>query len=165
VNGTLESCGRPCVSFTRGGFGVVEFPYPRFTSCRVESFVLLYTPQAMPIPENIGAGPAGQNRDRVRIPKREELRAFWERVTEGLELQQLWSQFSAEAKESYGLYSREVDWKHIQQAGGPDADARFVRHLIWIKMPVVNGQTTLQYHGGRVPREESARPHPRHNTR
>jgi hypothetical protein len=55
----------------------------------MESFVLIYTPQAMPIPENIGAGPTGQNRDRVRIPKQEELRAFWERVTDGLELQEV----------------------------------------------------------------------------
>jgi sigma-B regulation protein RsbU (phosphoserine phosphatase) len=110
-----EILGAPRVAVTCGCFGVVEFPFLRFTSCRILFFALIYTPQAMPIPENIGAGPAGQNRERVRIPKQEELRAFWERVTEGLELQQLWSQFSAEAKESYGLYSREVDWKHIQE--------------------------------------------------
>ena len=69
----------------------------------------------MPIPENIGAGPAGHDRGRARIPRPEEFRVFWERVTDGMELQQLWSQFSAEAKESYGLYSREVDWTTIQQ--------------------------------------------------
>src|SRR5271169_5628333 len=99
----------------RGYFGVVGFPFPRFTSHRVEPFVLIYTPRAMPIPENIGAGPGGHDRGKARMPRPEELRVFWERVTDGMELQQLWSQFSAEAKESYGLYSREVDWTTIQQ--------------------------------------------------
>jgi sigma-B regulation protein RsbU (phosphoserine phosphatase) len=40
-------------------------------------------------------------------------RGFWRRVTEGLELQQLWGQFISEAKASYGLYSKEVDWEEI----------------------------------------------------
>lgn len=34
---------------------------------------------------------------------------FWHRVTEGLELQQLWSQFFKDAKASYRLYERDVD--------------------------------------------------------
>jgi phosphoserine phosphatase RsbU/P len=34
---------------------------------------------------------------------------FWQRVTEGLELNQLWSQFQADARASYRLYSRDVD--------------------------------------------------------
>ncbi|MFY9909159.1 MAG: PP2C family protein-serine/threonine phosphatase [Candidatus Sulfotelmatobacter sp.] len=33
---------------------------------------------------------------------------FWRRVTEGMELTQLWSQFETEARASYRLYSREV---------------------------------------------------------
>ncbi|MFZ0200019.1 MAG: PP2C family protein-serine/threonine phosphatase [Candidatus Sulfotelmatobacter sp.] len=36
------------------------------------------------------------------------LRRFWRRVTEGLELTQLWSQFETEARASYRLYSRDV---------------------------------------------------------
>jgi len=40
-------------------------------------------------------------------------RIFWARVTEGLELEQLWGQFLSEAKASYGLYSRDVDWDEI----------------------------------------------------
>ncbi len=36
------------------------------------------------------------------------LRQFWRRVTEGLELTQLWSQFETEARASYRLYSRDV---------------------------------------------------------
>jgi serine phosphatase RsbU (regulator of sigma subunit) len=40
---------------------------------------------------------------------------FWQRVTEGIELQDLWGQFKAEARSSYGLYSRDVDWEGIEQ--------------------------------------------------
>jgi phosphoserine phosphatase RsbU/P len=37
------------------------------------------------------------------------LRRFWLRVTEGLALSQLWSQFEAEARASYRLYSKDVE--------------------------------------------------------
>ena len=47
--------------------------------------------------------------------RREDLRQFWQRVTEGRELDQLWTQFRADARESYGLYSREVDWDEVQK--------------------------------------------------
>ncbi len=36
---------------------------------------------------------------------------FWRRVTEGLEVSQLWSQFETEARTSYRLYSRDVEAK------------------------------------------------------
>ena len=49
----------------------------------------------------------------VKPPARRRLRAFWERVTEGAELGQLGRQFMSEAKASYGLYSKEVDWDEI----------------------------------------------------
>jgi phosphoserine phosphatase RsbU/P len=34
---------------------------------------------------------------------------FWQRVTEGIQLSQLWSQFRKDAESSYRLYSKEVD--------------------------------------------------------
>ena len=37
------------------------------------------------------------------------LERFWQRVTEGLELSELWSQFRTDARSSYRLYSKEVD--------------------------------------------------------
>ena len=37
-----------------------------------------------------------------------KLRRFWRRVTEGLEVSQLWSQFESEARASYRLYSKDV---------------------------------------------------------
>ena len=46
---------------------------------------------------------------------RRRLAVFWERVTEGLELEQLWGQFMSEAKASYGLYAKDVDWEEIHK--------------------------------------------------
>ena len=56
------------------------------------------------------------------------IHAFWQSVTEGFELHQLWGQFVSEARASYRLYSADVDWKEIDsQSRGPK---RFVR-TIW----------------------------------
>src|SRR5688500_15744549 len=38
---------------------------------------------------------------------------FWERVTEGRELHQLWREFKSEAEANYRLYSGDVDWDAI----------------------------------------------------
>jgi len=56
----------------------------------------------------------------------QRLDRFWQRVTDGMQLSQLWSQFSADARSSYNLYSKEVDssWvpgvskgKHVLNVG------------------------------------------------
>jgi len=39
----------------------------------------------------------------------QRLDRFWQRVTEGIEVSELWSQFRTDARTSYRLYSREVD--------------------------------------------------------
>src|SRR5580700_7539796 len=43
-----------------------------------------------------------------RVPVRMRMQRFWQRVTEGLEVSQLWSQFETDARTSYRLYSRDV---------------------------------------------------------
>jgi len=45
------------------------------------------------------------------------LRRFWQRVTEGLELDQLWSQFKRDAQSSYRLYSRDVEARKLPDTG------------------------------------------------
>jgi len=45
----------------------------------------------------------------VRRPRFGELGRFWQRVTEGLELSQLWSQFRTDARASYRLYQRDFN--------------------------------------------------------
>lgn len=52
---------------------------------------------------------------------------FWRRVTEGLEVSQLWSQFEAEARASYRLYSKDVEAKT------PDGLSHRGRHLHVVK--------------------------------
>ena len=61
------------------------------------------------------------------LPLRERMRRFWRRVTEGMELTQLWSQFQTEAKASYRLYSRDV------AAKTPDDLVRRHRRLHMVK--------------------------------
>jgi hypothetical protein len=51
--------------------------------------------------------PAGQP-SAERVPFGVRVRNFWRRVTEGLEVSQLWSQFESEARASYRLYSKDV---------------------------------------------------------
>ena len=41
------------------------------------------------------------------------MRAFWARLTEGFQLEQLWGQFKSEARAGYVLYSKDVDWEVI----------------------------------------------------
>jgi serine phosphatase RsbU (regulator of sigma subunit) len=52
---------------------------------------------------------------------------FWRRVTDGLEVSQLWSQFEAEARTSYRLYSRDVEAKT------PDGLTQHGRHMHIVK--------------------------------
>ena len=44
-----------------------------------------------------------------------QLQRFWQRVTEGLELSQLWNQFSADARSSYRLYHRDFQARNPQE--------------------------------------------------
>jgi sigma-B regulation protein RsbU (phosphoserine phosphatase) len=55
------------------------------------------------------------------------LHRFWKRVTEGMELSQLWSQFETEARASYRLYSKDV------AAKTPEGLTRRGHHLHVVK--------------------------------
>ena len=63
--------------------------------------------------------------------RKHRLRDFWQRVTEGLELSDLWGQFAREAREGYGLYSREVDWDAVRSAKKWKRPYRAVKALFW----------------------------------
>ena len=49
-----------------------------------------------------------------RVRMRGRLRNFWQRVSEGRQIDDLWTQFVADARASYGFYGRDVDWEQIQ---------------------------------------------------
>ena len=40
---------------------------------------------------------------------------LWQRISEGRRLDELWSQFSADARASYGFYGRDIDWDEINK--------------------------------------------------
>src|SRR5215468_8641704 len=40
---------------------------------------------------------------------------LWQRIREGRRLDELWSQFSADARASYGFYGRDIDWDEINK--------------------------------------------------
>jgi phosphoserine phosphatase RsbU/P len=63
-----------------------------------------------------------------------QARSFWQRVSEGISVQQLWAQFAAEARASYGLYSREVDWEPVEGEPGWKRFWRVSRALFWAMM-------------------------------
>jgi phosphoserine phosphatase RsbU/P len=59
------------------------------------------------------------------------VRSFWERMTEGLEVEQLWSQFHADARAGYQLYAKEVDWAHVAGESRGRRAFRIARALFW----------------------------------
>ena len=69
--------------------------------------------------------PAGQPVEHVPFGVR--VHRFWQRVTEGLEVSQLWSQFETEARSSYRLYSKDV------AAKTPDGLTEHGRHFHVVK--------------------------------
>ncbi len=61
----------------------------------------------MPVPEV----PVSRIRPRPRFTK---ARHFWFRVSEGRQIDDLWGQFAADARASYGFYGRDVDWEGLE---------------------------------------------------
>jgi sigma-B regulation protein RsbU (phosphoserine phosphatase) len=64
----------------------------------------------------------------------DRLNVFWQRVTEGIEMQQLWAQFRADARASYKLYAEDVDWTLTQGESRSRRLRRVVRTLFWAMM-------------------------------
>jgi sigma-B regulation protein RsbU (phosphoserine phosphatase) len=65
------------------------------------------------------------------IPLSAHLRNFWRRVTEGLALSQLWSQFEAEARASYRLYSKDVAAKTPEGLTPRGHHLHVVKEFFW----------------------------------
>jgi len=41
-------------------------------------------------------------------------RGFWQRISEGRQIDDLWTHFVADARASYGFYGRDVDWEKVR---------------------------------------------------
>jgi sigma-B regulation protein RsbU (phosphoserine phosphatase) len=63
------------------------------------------------------ATPASSSAAPVRPRERfgTHVRNFWQRVSEGRQIEDLWSQFAADARASYGFYGSDVDWEEIKK--------------------------------------------------
>ena len=59
------------------------------------------------------------------------MRNFWRRVTEGLELSQLWSQFESEARASYRLYSKDVAAKTPEGLTNRGRHLHVIKEFFW----------------------------------
>ena len=59
---------------------------------------------------------------------------FWQRVTEGLAVSQLWSQFESEARASYRLYSRDVDAKTPEGLTRGGRGLHVIKEFFWAVM-------------------------------
>lgn len=65
------------------------------------------------------------------LPFGVRLRQFWHRVTEGLQVSQLWSQFESEARASYRLYSKDVAAKTPEGLTRGGRRIHLIKEFFW----------------------------------
>lgn len=85
---------------------------------------MILNPMATAVP------PAGQP-SAERVPFGTKLQRFWQRVTDGLAVSQLWSQFESEARTSYRLYSRDVEAKTPEGLTARGHRLHVVKEFFW----------------------------------
>ncbi|HEY6130108.1 MAG TPA: PP2C family protein-serine/threonine phosphatase [Candidatus Acidoferrum sp.] len=56
---------------------------------------------------------------------------WWDRISEGKELGDLWAQFSADAQASYGFYGKDLDWKTINEIPAWKRPFRIAKQVFW----------------------------------
>jgi phosphoserine phosphatase RsbU/P len=78
---------------------------------------------ASPTPGVASSASAGSAGHRVR--------QFWQRVSEGRQLDDLWSQFAADARASYGFYGKDVDWEEIQKLPRWHRPFHIAKDIFW----------------------------------
>jgi sigma-B regulation protein RsbU (phosphoserine phosphatase) len=59
---------------------------------------------------------------------------FWQRVSEGRRIDDLWSQFAADARSSYGFYGKDVDWDKVNQLRRWRRPFHVAKQLFWAMM-------------------------------
>ncbi len=61
----------------------------------------------------------------------DRVRHFWQRVSEGQQMDELWSQFTADARASYGFYMKEADVEELGTRQGFHRWFRIAKTLFW----------------------------------
>jgi sigma-B regulation protein RsbU (phosphoserine phosphatase) len=59
---------------------------------------------------------------------------FWQRVSEGRDIDVLWSQFAADTRSTYGFYRKDVDWDQIHKLPRWKRPLRIAGQLFWAMM-------------------------------
>jgi phosphoserine phosphatase RsbU/P len=59
---------------------------------------------------------------------------FWQRVSEGRDIDDLWSQFAADARSSYSFYGKDVDWEEVHKLPAWKRPFRVAYQLFWAMM-------------------------------
>lgn len=68
---------------------------------------------------------------RARVSLADRVRNFWQRVSEGRQIDDLWSQFAADARASYGFYGHDVDWDEIRKLPRWRRPLHVARQFFW----------------------------------
>src|ERR1700741_2808882 len=79
----------------------------------------------------MATSPSAEQPSAQPLPFGVRLKRFWRRVTEGLEVSQLWSQFEAEARASYQLYSKDVAAKTPEGLTRGGRRLHVVKEFFW----------------------------------
>jgi len=61
----------------------------------------------------------------------QRVRGFWERVSEGRQIDELWSQFTADARASYSFYMKEADEEELRRRQGVYRFFHIAKTLFW----------------------------------
>ena len=72
------------------------------------------------------APPSGHTRE--PRPREEGL---WQKISGGSEIDELWSQFSADAQASYGFYGKDLDWEQLKTLPAWRRPFRVAKHYFW----------------------------------
>jgi phosphoserine phosphatase RsbU/P len=81
------------------------------------------------------APPAVPHTPEPRWPGRfRRTRGFWQRVSEGKDIDVLWAQFTADARASYGFYGKDVDWEQVEALSRWRRPFFIARQFFWALM-------------------------------
>jgi serine phosphatase RsbU (regulator of sigma subunit) len=69
--------------------------------------------------------------DYAHEPRRVPGDGLWDRISEGRRLDELWSQFTADAQASYGFYGKDLDWERIKAMPRWKRPFHVAKHFFW----------------------------------
>lgn len=75
--------------------------------------------------------PPAPSPDYTGAPRRVPGDGLWDRISEGRRLDELWSQFTADAQASYGFYGKDLDWEQLKTIPRWRRPFRVIKHFFW----------------------------------